>query len=187
MRDDNYIDLEIKILNICLVIVILVIIYNLSILGYMHRDKLDYKEYSYEQADALYEYIQEQQCTIPYESLTNYEIKERVQKILSPTFYIETYCSGHQGKTRPLLRIIEVGDELSEYEYATVLMHEYIHLVLLYGDESLVDFLTVKYLWESDDNYLRRTACWLVKQKIIYDCGNEYDCTAQLIKYFNIN
>lgn len=144
MKDND--DIILKILSICTSILLIAVIYSYGIVLYCMRDRLDYQEYSSVKADALYTHMMETQASLPYENLSNYEIKERIQRIIQPKVYIETYCKRNGGLTRPILRVIEIGDDLYGYDYGVVLMHEYIHLVLMYSDESLTDFLTVKYL-----------------------------------------
>ena len=175
-----------KILITFLILNILFLIYHFSIIAYASREKLDYENYSYSDAIRLYNYMDTYQQSIICEDLDNNQIKVEIQKIIKPKFYIEKYISSKGGTTYPSLRLIEINQELKGYDYAYVLIHEYIHLTYLLGDESLVDFISVKLLWESNNAYLEKSACQLVKNKIQYNNGNNYDCTAQLIEYFNI-
>lgn len=175
-----------KFLIFLIVLNTLLIVYGLTIGVYACRGALDYKDYSYIQAGELYNYVDSIQKNIHCDKLNNKEIKEKIQKIIKPSFYLEIYTSKLGGRTYALFRIIEINKDLSGYDYAYALIHEYIHLTYLYSDESLVDFLSVKLLWESNEPYLQKAACWLIKDKIQHDNGNEYDCTEQLIEYFNI-
>lgn len=178
---------RLKILTTFLILIVLFLAYHFSIVAYASREKLDYESYSYSGAIRLYNYMGTYQQSIICEDLDNNQIKVEVQKIIKPKFYIEKYISSKGGTTYPSLRVIEINKELKGYDYAYVLIHEYIHLKYLLSDESLVDYLSVKLLWESDVLYLQKAACCLVKDKIQYDNGNDYDCTAQLIEYFRIN
>lgn len=180
-KEHNY---GLKFLITFLILNILFISYSFFIAIYASREKIDYENYSWTEANQLYNYMDSCQVAIHCQALTNPEIKAEIQKIVKPTFYIEIYTSHSGGRTFSNLRIIEISNKSVGYDYAYTLIHEYIHLAYMLSDESLVDYLSVKLLWESEVPYLQKSACWLVKQKIKYDNGNKYDCTAQLIEYF---
>ena len=176
-----------KFLIAFLILTVLYVGYSIFVLAYSSREILEYeKPDSYAAAD-LYNYIGDYQQEIQCEALTNEQIKSEIQKIIKPKFYIEVYTGSSGGRTYASLRIIAINKHLKGYAYAYTLIHEYIHLHYLLKDESLVDFLSVKLLWESNVPYLQKAACWLIKDKIENDRGNDYDCTAQLIGYFRIN
>ena len=183
-KEHNY---GLKFLITLLILNILFISYSLFIAIYASREKIDYENYSWTEANQLGNYMDNYQRTINCKVLTNQEIKTEIQKIVKPAFYIEIYTSHSGGRTFPSLRIIEICDRSVGYDYAYTLIHEYIHLAYMLSDESLVDYLSVKLLWESNVPYLQKAVCWLVKNKIQHDNGNDYDCTAQLIEYFRIN
>lgn len=148
---------------------------------------MEYIECSIEDKSRLYNYINKCNYRLVAPELSNEQIREKIRNIIHPIFFIEKYVDDMNGGiTYPVIRLVEISSSLKGFSYAYVLMHEYIHVAYLYGDESYVDFLTVKYLWESDSVYLQKAACWTVKQKIIYDNGDEYDCTTQLVEYFQI-
>lgn len=176
-----------KFLITLIILNILFISYSIFIGVYSNRDKLEYKTYSSYEACILYNYIDNYQKSTPCKCLSNEEIKSEIQKIIKPNFYIEIYTNKSGGRTYSSLRIIGINKNMKGCNYAYTLIHEYIHLNYMLADESLVDFLSVKLLWESNVPFLQKAACYTIKSKILYDNGSEYDCTAQLIEYFRIN
>ena len=175
-----------KILIAFLILNLVLICYNIGIGVYASRETMEYKLYSKVEAIQLYNYIDAYQSSIHCKALTREEIKKEIQKIVKPKFYIERNIDSRGARTYPAFRIIEIDCKSYGYDYAYALIHEYIHLDYFLSDESLVDYLSVKLLWESEVPYLKKSACWLVKDKIANDNGSEYDCTAQLIEYFSI-
>ena len=88
------------------------------------------------------------------------------------------------GLTWLTIRLIQIRNDISSYNYCFVLAHEYVHLNNMISDENLTDFIAIKTLYESGDIYLRKAALIRIHNKIWSDNGNDYDCTYQLIQYF---
>lgn len=143
-------------------------------------------------------YTEEQKLNLQYYIITEYnklhvidldnnEIKIEIQKIIKPHFYIERTRQVSRSTTNMVLRLITIEDSIDSYRYAYTLIHEYIHLDKMIANERLTDYLSIKLLYESDNIFLKKTACYMTYLKINNDNGNKYDCTDQLIKYFSEN
>ena len=163
------------------------IVYASSILLISHIPNLEYVEYTQEEKDQLVEYVLNQYNKIDPIKISKQEIKNEVQKIIKPVFYAEYECNINRSKTKLIERKIYIQANLSIYDYAYVLTHEYIHLAKMIANERLTDYLTITMLHESDNLFLQKVSYCVTYLKINQDNGNEYDCTDQLIKYFSEN
>ena len=183
-----------KIIFTIFIIISIFILYVIIVYITGFRDKIDYIPVTETQKHDLIVKIQDELSTIEYKDLNKSEIKEKVFNLFKPTFYIEQNIDGklplhpeNIGQTWATIRLIQIRADLNGYQYCYVLAHEYTHLTSMIFDESLTDFITIKTLYESGDEYLRRVALNEVLRKVFCDKGNDYDCTYQLIEYFNKN
>ena len=181
--------ITVRILLIILTISIMFAVYTWSVLLYMQREKMEFKEASWDDRCLLYNKMISIEQDLGYLEFTKGEIKEHILKVKNPSLHFEitVNLSGNtKGLTSTCLRIILIDPDLDSVYYGYVLMHEYVHLDNFISDERLTDFLTIKYLWESDDIFLKYIVCRIVEQKIMFDDfqNKDYDCTAQLIEYF---
>lgn len=149
--------------------------------------KLDYIPYTDKEKNKLQQCILNEYYSYDNINMTNSEIKKSIQLIIKPKLYIERTKNINRSYTNLFLRIIVIEDDIKGYNYAYTLIHEYIHLDKMIANERLTDYLSVKLLYESDNIFLKKTACYITYLKINNDNGNKYDCTDQLIKYFMKN
>ena len=177
-----------KISTILTIIAVVILIYSFAVFLIVNREHCEHKAYTDEQRIELLDRMQHEINIRNDVTIQREEIKPLVQSIIKPVVYIEIERDIDRcGLTIAQLRLIIIDTGLSDEDYAYTLTHEYVHLVCMIHDEALTDFITIKTMWESGNEFLQRTASRLVRSKLTVYLGNEYDCTGELIEYFSNN
>lgn len=172
-----------------LIIVSIFLTYALTITVLSNREKLEYIPVNINDKYWLNNIVINESNEIEYQDLSKHEIREKVINLFKPKLFIEVNLdelpiNNADGLTWLTIRLIQIRNDISSYNYCFVLAHEYTHLNNMISDENLTDFIAIKTLYESGDSYLRKAALIRIHNKIWSDNGNDYDCTYQLIQYF---
>ena len=160
------------------------LVYEMIVIVASNIPQLAKVSYTAEEKFLLQEYVTQEFIKMSDVKISKEEIKFEIKQIVNPKFYREYECDIDRSKTLLITRKILIQKDLESYIYAYTLMHEYIHLDKMIANERLTDYLTIKFLHESDNLFLQKTAYYVTYLKINYDKGNEYDCTDRLIQYF---
>ena len=116
------------------------------------------------------------------------EIDKELKSIIPLNVYIEievSHLGRASGVTRPTLRIICIKKNLDDITYIITKTHEWVHLHHLIANEKLTQFMTFKYLYESDIDTFKLCALKLAQNVLENRYGEQYNCTQQIITYFN--
>ena len=91
------------------------------------------------------------------------------------------------GKVFILLQQVYMDDNLKDYEIIYVLTHELCHLKYNTYNETYVEFMTFKELYESDNPILKLRAEWMVYEHCTLEVkeGSKYDINYHIQKYLN--
>lgn len=139
--------------------------------------------------------ISEQRWQIPDEDLSLEEGKKLIQELTSISFYMEFVVNlpkNSGGLTAPMIRSIFIDREIyqsaknnddGKIKYFIVLAHEYIHLTQLTADERYTNFQAFLTLYNSGNNYLRKTSLYFASSILSGSYPYEYDCSQYIIEY----
>ena len=144
-----------------------------------------------------YQYTKEQYSTVlsnlinEYETITTGRTNEDYRKIVEKDFGCGFYIysekdieKGYNGKCYAFIRLIQIDDKASGFNYLTSFAHEMIHLTEFIKDEQYVAWKTFKYLYEHDDPEFHSFGVRMGIYVFYNFYPEEYNCTAQIIEYF---
>ena len=120
-------------------------------------------------------------------SRTNEEYRKIIEKDFKCGFYFYREAklpSGVIGKCYAMINVVLIDPSLSGYNYCQTLAHELIHKTRFIGQENYVNYLTFRYLYEHSDPEFHNFGVNFAMTCLLEDMHEDYDCRAQIIKYF---
>lgn len=139
-------------------------------------NSLDYKKYEKQHNSIRYVY-----CEITQDeaiAMVNAEFGVDVEPI-----FVEEMSDAY-GKTYIWLRKIYLESKLTGWHLLEVYTHELVHYTRYIANEMMVQFLTFKILYESDNAILHEKGKALANEILSNDCYNKaYDCGWYIKEY----
>lgn len=80
--------------------------------------------------------------------------------------------------------LIMIDRDLSVNDYAKAVFHERLHLYYYTACERFVQYQTFRFLYESDNVYIRKIGVEIALEIFNNQYPENYNCTSQIIKYF---
>ena len=179
-------------------ILIVIVIYSALRLGVTFaNNKLKYEEYYYRpySIESIPQVVVDKLDAIsePEIEYSKKELKVLVEDNIHFTSYLYIEVTNlwdiHAGLTSIPTHTVMVLKNLNNMEYVETLTHEIIHLKYCTSNETFTNFMTFKYLYESDNQYLK-FASREMAMNILYDdysSAKQYDCGYYIIKYLEDN
>lgn len=132
-------------------------------------------------------------CTITVEDallLEKWEYKGLLTELFdTPYIYTEGDLNKHSvdGYARPLIRLVRIDSNLSNFSYAYTLVHELTHVKYQTGNETWTSYKSFIILYESGSSALQYIALKYAQDQLggLYE-GTEYDCSYYIAEYLNL-
>ena len=128
--------------------------------------------------------------------LSNRQWKAKINDVVGYSAYIELSkippfmkgdCDNPRGRAwASIYNTIYVKDDLQGIEYASVLLHELVHLVHWTMNETRTQFLTFKLAYESNDPYMKLVAMEVAEEMTRMCRYNSYNATGRVIDYLGV-
>lgn len=136
--------------------------------------------------------IQQNYALIDNSLATREEIHKELDKIFNVEYtYSEGWIKYNVGGTTtwgiskfPAVKI-NTAVCINNYEYAGILAHELTHVKYPNLNEKNTEFISIKILYESEIPYLKNVALFRAHQRVLLGEYKEYNCSQELIEYFN--
>lgn len=169
------------IMTACLILVATFMI----IMFFIQSTAYDDVSYTIEQKQQLQSYHDENIEKLP--ELSKREWKAKVNKTIGYSMYIETnskfMLNGYAGRSFGFLLTVAIDKNFTGTKYAAVLLHELVHTVFWYTDESMTEFTTFKLAYESSDPYVKQVANYTMGRSLILPHDDEYNATGRIVQY----